>query len=66
MKYFIIALLITSSLNAMRFDEQKAEETARVITITLGPKTTSNPDKKEDHPPKKQEKSGQNIPKAKL
>lgn len=47
MKYFMIALLITSSLNAMRFDDQKAEETAQVITTTLGLQPASHKDQKE-------------------
>ena len=49
MMYFIIALLITSSLNAMRFGEPEAEATAAAIKSVVGIKPTT-PQPQEEAP----------------
>lgn len=50
MKYFIIALLVTNSLNAMRFGEPEAEATAAAIKNVVATKPAHQPEAKTSPP----------------
>lgn len=66
MKYFMIALIATSSLNAMRFGEPEAQATADAIKSVVGAKPgTTQPQAKTPKPSDSTTKNG-TVVKSKL